>query len=304
MRKLIFNSKDKVRVIWRLLSFIILAGLLSIPFQLGLREVLDAGLLRTNLNRIFSFLGMVGSLYVQIKYIDKSSFGKYGLNLEKPWMKEFAIGCAIASLQLVLFFLTMHLSDNLQVVDFFITSSPDHTFEGGFVTELIINLSASITEEIMFRAFLFYIIFESFALIIKSRATSAVITAVLVSQLFGFAHFGNDGATLFSSINLGFDALTICLPFLLTRRLGMSIGMHFSWNVTQAAILGFANSGNIPKASIISSSMPDNMWTGGVFGPEGSVLLLAMDFIAVLLILLWKYKNNIKHWVHPDIVNP
>ncbi|MEP2025706.1 MAG: CPBP family intramembrane glutamic endopeptidase [Reichenbachiella sp.] len=303
MKKLLFNSKGKVRIIWRLLSFIIIVGLLSSPFQMGLRKILDEGLLRTNLSRIVSFLAIVGSLYVQVKYIDRSSFGKYGLKLKSPWMKEFFIGCGIASFQISLFFITMYLAGFLDVVGYFVTSAPDHSFAAGFVTELVTNMSASITEEIIFRVFLFYIIFESLSLVMKNRTTSAIVTCIFTSQLFGFAHYGNDGATLYSSINLGFDALTICMPFLLSGRLGMSIGLHFSWNVTQAAIFGFANSGHIPKASIISSSMPDNMWTGGAFGPEGSVLLMAMDVVAVLLILVWKYKSKIQHWVHPSIAN-
>lgn len=299
---MIFNSNDRVRIIWRFLSFILVYVIISAPFQIGVREFIEPGLLRSSLNRAFALLGTVGSIYVQVRYIDRSSFHKYGLKLESPWMKEFLIGCGIASLQLSLFFVIMYALGYLDIVDFLVTSSPEHSFTAGFITELITNISASVGEEIMFRAFIFYVLFESLSLVVKNRTTSAVITCVFASQLFGFAHFGNDGATLFSSINLGFDALTICLPFMLTCRLGMSIGMHFSWNVTQAAIFGFANSGHIPKASIISSSMPDNVWTGGAFGPEGSVLLIVMDIIAVLLILLWRSNNNINYWVHPEIL--
>ncbi|WP_420579940.1 type II CAAX prenyl endopeptidase Rce1 family protein [Reichenbachiella sp.] len=303
IKKIFFNANDKVRIIWRFLSFILVYILLSAPFQIGVREFVEPGLLRSSLNRVFSLLGTVGSIYVQVRYIDRSSFHKYGLKLESPWMKEFFIGCGIASLQLTLFFITMYALGYLDIVDYLVTSSAEHSFAAGFITELITNISASIGEEIMFRAFIFYVLFESLSLVVKNRMTSAVVTCVFASQLFGFAHYGNDGATLYSSINLGFDALTICLPFLLTCRLGMSIGMHFSWNITQAAIFGFANSGHIPKASIISSSMPDNIWTGGDFGPEGSVLLIVMDIIAVLLILLWRSKNNINHWVHPEVLD-
>jgi len=96
--------------------------------------------------------------------------------------------------------------------------------------------------------------------------------------------------------------MMICLPFLITGRLGVSIGMHFSWDVVQGAVLGFANSGHIAKASIISVSMPDNMLTGGAFGPEGSILLLLLDLIAVILILFWKKINKYEAWVHPYII--
>lgn len=99
-------------------------------------------------------------------------------------------------------------------------------------------------------------------------------------------HMDNEGATLVSTINLGLYGVILCLPFLITGRLGMSTGMHFSWNLVQGVFFGFAVSGNSTEVSIISVDMSNNALTGGFFEPEGSVLFLFICVIAVALLLL------------------
>ena len=85
----------------------------------------------------------------------------------------------------------------------------------------------------------------------------------------------------------------ICLPLLITARLGISIGIHFSCNLVQGVIFGFAISGDIAKTPMVNMEMPNNLLTGGVFGPEEGLLLILLDIIAVMLVLYWKkFKTN------------
>ena len=81
------------------------------------------------------------------------------------------------------------------------------------------------------------------------------------------------------------------------------IGMHFSWNVMQSAVFGFANSGTAGKASILKTNLVDNLLTGGNFGPEGSILLVALSFIAVVIILVWKKATKQTGLVNQDIID-
>ena len=135
----------------------------------------------------------------------------------------------------------------------------------------------------------------------KMNAKTSVIVSVLFnSLLFGLMHLGNDNASWYTSFNISMDILTLCLPFLLTGRLGMSIGMHFSWNFIQSAVFGFANSGNIAKGALLKIEVTDNPITGGAFGPEGSTILLVLGAIAIAYIYFWKKRNNLKNWINPD----
>ncbi|MCP4122609.1 MAG: CPBP family intramembrane metalloprotease, partial [Bacteroidetes bacterium] len=294
------NGSAKVRIIWRFLSFAGVFMGINMLLQWPLHELLDSSLMRGNLSSLIILISIFISLFVQVRYVDRTSFGKYGMAINGKWVNEFLVGCVLAFVQLSLFFLAMRFSGNLVIADKFVTSSPDYNFLQGFFSEIYRMLNVGFIEEIMFRSFLFFIAFEALRRTGKPVKWRVIAACLILSPLFGLAHASNNGATLFSTINISIDALTICLPFVITGRLGMSIGMHFAWNAVLGALYGFAVSGHTAKASILLSEMPDNIWTGGEFGPEGSVLLVAMDIIAVLLIVLWKKIKHYEHWVDPD----
>ncbi len=299
--KFIFNSGGKIRTLWRLVIFLAVAFTINTPLQMALQMVLHQSLLRGMLSGTISFISAVFSLYVQVKFLDKSSFTKYGLTINKQWLKEFMFGSLISFVQLLLFFIIMIFTKNITITGYFVTDSPNYSFAQGFLAEVYVLLIGACIEELFFRAFLFYIIYEALQTIIKETRQRAIFTAVITSLLFGMAHFANNGATVLSTINLAFDAALMCLPFLITGRLGMPIGIHFAWNLVQGSVFGFAISGYMAKASLISVSMPNNLLTGGVFGPEGSALLGFLDLAAILLILYWKQRNNYKNIVNPTI---
>lgn len=302
MRKIIFNSLNKVRPIWRLVLFIVVTFSINIPLQILLQNVMEQGLLRGYISAAIYFLSVVFSLYTQIKYLDKSSFKKYGLKINKTWFKEFLFGLLIPMIQLSLFTMLLYLTGNLTITNFFTTNSSDYTFIEGFISEFFGLIVGSSVEEIFFRAFLFYLVYEALRTLKKDPTKRAVLILFLIAPLFGLAHINNTGATIISTINLGLDAIMMCLPFLITGRLGMSIGLHLSWNFFQGAIFGFAISGNVAKASIMKVSLADNLLTGGVFGAEGSILFILLDLIAVVLILVWKKHNKFHKLVNPYIV--
>ncbi|WP_024771141.1 CPBP family intramembrane glutamic endopeptidase [Aquimarina macrocephali] len=302
MNKIIFNSKNKIRPIWRLLLFLFITFAINIPLQIGLQKILDQSLFRGYISGSIYFVSVLLSLFVQIKYLDKSSFEKYGLKLSKKWVQEFFVGCAFSLLQLSLFFLIMYLTGNLKIVDYFTTQSSDFTFIEGFLSEVFSLIIGTSVEEIFFRAFLFYILYEVLRNVKKDPAKRAILVLFIISIVFGIAHMDNEGATFVSTINLGLYGIILCLPFLITGRLGMSTGMHFSWNLVQGVFFGFAVSGNSTKVSIISVDVSNNALTGGVFGPEGSLLFLFICVIAVALLLLWKKIKGYSAIVNPLLI--
>lgn len=302
MNKIIFNSKNNIRPIWRLLLFLFITFAINIPLQIGLQKILDQSLFRGYISGSIYFVSVLLSLFVQIRYLDKSSFEKYGLKLSKKWVQEFFVGCTFSLLQLSLFFLIMYLTGNLKIVDYFTTQSSDFTFIEGFLSEVFSLIIGTSVEEIFFRAFLFYILYEVLRNVKKDPAKRTILVLFIISIVFGIAHMDNEGATFVSTINLGLYGIILCLPFLITGRLGMSTGMHFSWNLVQGVFFGFAVSGNSTKVSIISVDVSNNALTGGVFGPEGSLLFLFICVIAVALLLLWKKIKGYSAIVNPLLI--
>ncbi len=300
MKTIFITSSGKFRIIWRFILFIAVFMTISLPLQYGIRQVLEPGLTRSNIAMLIVTISMILSLYAQVKYFDKSSFKKYGLKVDKIWMKEFLFGCFIPLVQLSVFFAILYYSQHLTIVDHYVSSSSEHSFIYGFTSEIFRQLSVGIYEEILSRTFLFFIIYEMLKSFKINAKTSIIISILFNSLLFGLMHIGNDNATWYTSLNISMDILTLCLPFLLTGRLGMSIGMHFAWNFIQSAVFGFANSGNITKGALLKIEVTDNPITGGAFGPEGSAILIVLGFIAIAFIYFWKKRNQMKDWINPE----
>jgi membrane protease YdiL (CAAX protease family) len=241
---------------------------------------------------------------LQARLIEKTSFAKYGLHIKVTWMTEFLVGCCIAAVQLIIFYGIMYFSGNLSIESYF-WMPPDvsYSFAAGFLSETFSQLIGSMGEELFFRSFLFYLVLESLRHLRKEPLSKAMLTSLIISLLFGLAHYTNESATLLSTVNLAIDGLMLAIPFLITGRLGMSIGIHFSWNLLLGAVLGAGVSGNLAKVSVIRMLTPDNLFTGGAFGPEGSVLVLLLDLIAVGIIFLWWKTQKQKSLLSPMIVD-
>lgn len=145
----------------------------------------------------------------------------------------------------------------------------------------------AVGEEVLFRGILFRMIDDRYGTWI----------ALLVSALFfGIIHIGNDNATLWSSVAIALEAgLLLGLAYKCAGNLWLPIGIHWSWNFTQGNIFGFGVSGTDAGYSLINAttSGPEFL-TGGQFGPEASIIAVAIGLI-VSLILLRKMRKDSSH---------
>jgi membrane protease YdiL (CAAX protease family) len=129
-------------------------------------------------------------------------------------------------------------------------------------------MMAAVGEELLFRGVLFRILEQA----------AGTLTALLVSALlFGLAHIINPNATLFSSLAIAIEAgLLLGLAFVVTRNLWFPIGIHLAWNFTQGGIFGASVSGFASHGLVKTAFLGPDSLTGGAFGPEASVVSLAL----------------------------
>jgi membrane protease YdiL (CAAX protease family) len=122
-------------------------------------------------------------------------------------------------------------------------------------------------EEVAFRAGLVGVIALAFR-----RETAIAVPAVL----FGLAHAGNHGASIYSIANTAIAALVLEGLFLLPTRdgrapsLAASSGFHIAWNFALSAILGATVSGGTSSARFLDVTIPAGTWSGGAYGIEAS----------------------------------
>lgn len=153
------------------------------------------------------------------------------------------------------------------------------------VPPLTMAFTSAIFEEILMRGIIFRITEEKlgsyFAL-----AISAV--------LFGLMHLSNPNSSITASIGLAIQAgLLLASAYIYSRNLWFPIAIHFAWNFTQSAIFGANVSGNTISKTLITSKIEGAEWfTGGQFGPEGSIQATLFCLIATIILLTLSYKQG------------
>jgi uncharacterized protein len=137
---------------------------------------------------------------------------------------------------------------------------------------------AAVGEELTFRGGLFRILEE--------RLGTAWALA-LSAALFGLLHALNPGATVVSTAAIALEAgVLLAAAYALTRNLWFPIGLHLGWNFTEGGIFGVSVSGGAAAKGIFSVSLAGpTLLTGGRFGPEASLIAIAVC-LAVAVVLL------------------
>lgn len=138
---------------------------------------------------------------------------------------------------------------------------------------------AAVMEEVLFRCILFRILEES-----VGTAVALVASAVV----FGAAHGANQGAGALTFVVVTLAGLMWGGVFVLSRNLWVTAAHHLCWNAT-IFVIGLPLSGDndvralAPLQSVFHGS---TLWTGGVFGPEDSLLNVVV-MTAICAALWW-----------------
>jgi uncharacterized protein len=132
-------------------------------------------------------------------------------------------------------------------------------------------------EEILFRGY-------GFQLLIAN--VGAWKTVLPVAVIFALMHQDNPDVTWLALANTAGFGVAFGYAFLRSRDLWLPIGLHFGWNFT-LPVFGVNVSGlkmNMTGHELVWSA--GKLWSGGSYGPEGSVLTSAV--MVALFLYLWK----------------
>lgn len=153
---------------------------------------------------------------------------------------------------------------------------------------LAASILAAVGEELAFRGALFRIVEEAFG-----TTTALAISAAL----FGLLHALNPGATIVSTTAVALEAgVLLGAAYALTRNLWFPIGLHLGWNFTEGGIFGVSVSGGAAGQGIFSVSLAGPPFlTGGKFGPEASVIAIAVCLTAAVVLLILTVRNG--RWI-------
>jgi membrane protease YdiL (CAAX protease family) len=136
-------------------------------------------------------------------------------------------------------------------------------------------LAVAAIEEMLFRVLLFRLL---------EKSLGSVLAIVLSTAVFGLAHLFNPNASWISTLSLTLSSVMLVAGFLLTRRLWLCMGLHWSWNLSQA-LCSLPVSGSETTGLLVGHSSGPAWLAGGDFGIEASVVTLVFSVITASTLL-------------------
>jgi len=286
---MIFFSPDerRLRAGWRLAIHTVLLLVLVFVCELALLVVAglvanistwasdDAFLLL--LNELGLFLAVTLATWLVRRFIDRRSFASLGLQISRQSSYDLLAGFAISFVMMGSIFAVELMLGWTQMPEFAWQTQAGISVLGSLALWLFIFILGGWAEELLSRGYHLQTLAGGLNLFWGVLISSAV---------FGMLHLGNPDASWVSTLGILLAGLFLALPYVLTRQLWLSIGLHIGWNFFEGVIFGFPVSGLQTYNLLQHSVTGPELWTGGAFGPEAGLLLLpALLFGSVLVYL-------------------
>lgn len=287
VRNLFINKQGQLRSWWRAglftlalqvcaplfkVSSDVVAGMILGPIDGRALRMIIAGL------AFFSSATLVGWACGAV--FEHLGFRSVGWWPHRGWLKNLALGSLIGAASLLL---AAGITATTRGIRFSFNPGPATAIGRTAVVTLIVFVVAAAAEEALFRGY---------PLQTFTRAKLAWLGVVLSSLSFAIAHLINPNvAPGFTFINTSIAGVWFAVAYVRTRSLWFPLGLHWSWNWTQAALLGIPVSGitGIAPAPLLHGMNAGPNWlTGGAYGLEGG--LAGTAALVVSTIVVWRTK--------------
>ena len=229
------------------------------------------------------------------KLFDKKTFVSLGLKWNKKALYDLLFGFFLSGFMAGLIFLALSLFGFISFEGFneFQSYKPEGAFD--FVQFMGILSLASIAillvehifvgywEELVFRGYLFQNMMDGMG---------NKIAIVISCLIYGLIHAMNPNAGLLSSLIIVLFGFMRIYGYLLTNMLWLSMGMHMGWNFFQGPVFGFHASGHGMVSVVKQGDLGPAWLSGGDFGPEGSLLIIPVVFLALWIMRLYSRRQE------------
>ena len=226
-----------------------------------------------------STIAAVATLYAFKKYLSWYAEDSESLSFRGK-MRMMGIGWAVSAIYFLTIIVCLFLCGYYRIVtvEFDVASQ---------LSWLSLFLLVGVVEEVIFRGILFRLITDKWNIAVGLTTSSL---------LFGLAHLGNPGATLWAALAIALaSGWLFGMAYAYHQTIWVPIGMHWAWNYLEGGVFGCAVSGTpLDYRSLITPKISGtDLLSGGAFGPEASIICVAIGIgISIVYTVLYIKKKK------------
>ena len=161
---------------------------------------------------------------------------------------------------------------------------------------LSLFLLVGVVEEVIFRGILFRLIADKWNIAVGLTTSSL---------LFGLAHLGNPGATLWAALAIALaSGWLFGMAYAYHQTIWVPVGMHWAWNYLEGGVFGCAVSGTpLDYRPLITPRISGtDLLSGGAFGPEASIICVAIGIGISIVYTVLYIKKRKKLGAEPEML--
>ena len=226
-----------------------------------------------------STIAAVVTLFAFKKYLSWYAEDSESLSFRGK-MRMMGIGWAVSAIYFLAIIVCLFLCGYYRIVtiEFDIASQ---------LSWLSFFLLVGVMEEVIFRGILFKLITDKWNIAVGLTTSSL---------LFGLAHLGNPGATLWAALAIALaSGWLFGIAYAYHQTIWVPIGMHWAWNYLEGGVFGCAVSGTpLNYLPLITPRISGaDILSGGAFGPEASIICVALGIgISIVYTVLYVKKKK------------
>lgn len=257
--------------------------ILGVPFSRIVSPSLELSLLENATTELLSVITVIALVSLFFKVGDKYNYLKTSLSIKGRKSDILRSSCVTIGMIAIGFLIIWSMGwikvslSSIDLTDFLL------------VTLLFISVSA--VEEIVMRGYVLHTLMTG----MNKYGALAV-----SSTLFSLMHLANPNGTFLAFLNLWLAGLFLGIVYVHTKNLWFAITSHFLWNFMQSPVLGFNVSGKELPAFLNIEYVNTDLWTGGEFGFEGSLICTIVSIIAIFWLDVHYKKGNKSVLNKPD----
>lgn len=293
IKRLFWNAgESRLRALFRVPVVFVLVVLVAVLLTTGLggfRQIVDIP------NPVFTSLqfGVLTLALVAIAwFIDKRRRRDMGLALGREWWLDAAAGLLTGLGMVATVVIVLRVAGMATVGGAYQVENPAITIGNSPAEALLYGglffTGVAIFEELLVRGYLLTNVAEGVSGRAGDKRTAVWVAILATAVVFGALHAANPGGSVVSFLNIVLAGVLLGVAYAATGRLGFPAGLHTTWNFGLGPLFGLPVSGLRTDAAAVPVRVDGpRLLTGGAFGPEGGLVMLAALAVGTGLLAWW-----------------